>query len=268
MFSRCPKLLLCLVLLTSCKMQAIGEGKRALRVCADPNNLPFTNDRLEGFENKIATLVAKELKASVHYTWWAQRRGFFRSTLGSNRCDVVMGVPAGFDMALTTKPYYRSSYVFLSRSDRNLRIDSFDDPALRRLTIGVQLVGDDSANTPPAHALSRRGITQNVRGYTLYGDYSESNPPARIVDAVRRGDVDVALVWGPLAGYFASRQPGVLKVVPVSARSIDKTLPFVFEISVGVRKGQELLLDEIQSVLDQRQAEIREILDDYGIPRV
>ena len=124
------------------------------------------------------------------------------------------------EMLATTRPYYRSSYVFVSRADRDLGLTSFDDPRMRTLRIGVQMIGDDGANAPPAHALARRGIIANVMGYTVYGDYREANPPARIIDAVTGGDVDVAVVWGPLAGYFARQQPVPLVVTPV-APSID-----------------------------------------------
>src|SRR5207253_1835343 len=148
--------------------------------------LPFSNRRLEGFENRIGALIARELGAKVSYTWWAQRRGFFRNTLKAGLCDVVLGVPAGFEMAATTRPYYRSTYVFVTRRGRGLDVRSFDDASLRRLKIGVPLAGNDYANPPPAHALSRRGIVDNVVGYTLYGDYAAANPPARIVEAVAR----------------------------------------------------------------------------------
>jgi mxaJ protein len=117
-----------------------------------------------------ALLLARELNDEVEYAWRPQRRGFIRDTLKANRCDVVIGVPANFEMAQTTVPYYRSTYVFGYRKDSGLRITSFDDPSLRKLKIGVQIIGDDGANAPPAHALTRRGIVQNVRGYTVYGD--------------------------------------------------------------------------------------------------
>src|SRR5207237_10170955 len=187
-----------------------------LRVCADPNNLPFSNDRGQGFENRIAELVARDLHKKLEYTWWAQRRGFIRNTLKAGACDVVVGVPASFELAATTAPYYRSSYVFVYRKDKKLSVNSFDDPVLRKLKVGVQMIGDDGANTPPAHALASRGVVENVRGYTVYGDYAQPNPPARIIDAVARGDVDVAVAWGPLAGYFARRERVPLAVVPVS----------------------------------------------------
>jgi mxaJ protein len=237
-----------------------------LRFCADPNNLPFSNRRLEGFENRLAEWIAKDLGATPKFVWWAQRRGFFRNTLQAGECDVVAGVPFGFERALTTRPYYRSTYVFVRRADSVADVASLDDPRLRSLRVGVQLVGDDGVNTPPAHALTRRGIVQNVRGYTLYGDYSQPNPPARIVDAVAHGDVDVAVVWGPLAGYFSKREGVPLVLTPVSP-SIDLPfLPFVYDISVGVRRGQTELRDRIDAVLARRAGDIRALLDRYGVP--
>jgi mxaJ protein len=241
--------------------------RHVLKVCADPNNLPFSNQRGEGFENKLAELVAKDLNARVEYTWWAQRRGFFRNTLKAGECDLVVGLPSGFEMALTTTPYYRSTYVFVSRKDRDLKIDSFDDAKLRQLKIGVQMIGDDFANTPPAHALANRGIVENVRGYTVYGDYAQPNPPARIVDEVAQGKIDLAVVWGPLAGYFAKRERAALTLVPVSPQIDRPFLPFVYDISMGVRRGDQPLRDALEQIIERRHAEIEKILDDYGVPR-
>jgi mxaJ protein len=239
-----------------------------LRVCADPNNLPFSNEREQGFENRIARLVARELHSKLEYTWSAQRRGFVRNTLAAGACDVLLGVPAGFERATTTAPYYRSTYVFVWPKAKHYGIHSFDDPRLRRLRVGVQLVGDDYANTPPAHALSRRGIVQNVKGYRVQGDYSQPNPPARIVEAVANGEVDVAVVWGPLAGYFAKRQPVPLELAPVSPRVDPPGLPLTFAIAMGVRRGDTALRDSLQRVIDRRRPEIRRILDAYGVPQV
>ncbi|HEX8685816.1 MAG TPA: quinoprotein dehydrogenase-associated putative ABC transporter substrate-binding protein, partial [Pyrinomonadaceae bacterium] len=202
-----------------------------LRVCADPNNLPFSNERGEGFENKIAELLAADLHERLEYTWWAQRRGFFRNTLRAGACDVVVGVPSSFELAATTAPYYRSTYVFVYRKGRGVSVRSFDDAVLRDVRVGVQLVGDDGANTPPAHALAARGVVQNVRGYTLYGDYREEAPPARIVEAVAKRDVDVAVVWGPLAGYFAPRQRVPLEITPVAVEAEPPALRFAFDIA-------------------------------------
>jgi mxaJ protein len=239
-----------------------------LRVCADPNNLPFSNERGEGFENKIAELLAAELNERLEYTWWAQRRGFFRSTLRAGACDVVVGVPSSFELAATTAPYYRSTYVFVYRKGGGLSVRSFDDAVLREVKVGVQLVGDDGANTPPAHALAARGVIGNVRGYTLYGDYKVPNPPARIIEAVAKGEVDVAVAWGPLAGYFARRQRTPLEVVPVSPQLDLPFLPFVYDISMGVRRGDDDLRQQLDSFLDRRRPEIERILDEYRVPRV
>src|SRR3954464_8625412 len=169
-------LVVALALLAPSDGRADGQATAPLRVCADPNNLPFSNDRREGFENRIADLVARELGVPVEYTWWAQRRGFVRNTLKACDCDVLVGVPTGFDMALTTRPYYRSSYVFVTRAYRHVAVTSLDDPALRTLKVGVEMIGDDFANSPPADALSRRHIVDNVRGSSVYGDYSQANP--------------------------------------------------------------------------------------------
>src|SRR4051794_5863884 len=258
---------LALLVLASAHAPASPPHRRVLRISADPNNLPFTNQRCEGFENKIAELLAKEMDADLEYTWRAQRRGFFRETLKNGECDLVLGVPSGFERALPTSPYYRSSYVFVSRTDRDLRVRSFDDPALRPLKVGVQLIGDDGVNTPPAHALAARGIVENIVGFTVYGDYAQENPPARIVDAVANGDVDVAVVWGPLAGYFARRHRG-LTLVPVEPEVDATGLTLAFDIAMGVRQGNKELRDEIDTILARNREEIGKILDEFGVPRV
>ena len=245
-----------------------NAATRTLRVCADPNNLPFSNNRGEGFENRIAELVARDLGAKVQYTWWAQRRGFIRNTLNASKCDVVIGVPSSFELTAVTNPYYRSSYVFVTRRDRNMHVRSYDDPVLRKLRIGVQLVGDDGANTPPVHALGQRGIRGNLRGYLVYGDYRQPNPPAKIIDAVASGEVDVAIVWGPLAGYFAARQTVPLDIAPVSPQVDLPFMPQVFDISMGVRREDKALRDSLDSILDRERNAIRSILDSYNIPRV
>jgi mxaJ protein len=244
------------------------HADQVFKVCADPNNLPFSNRAQQGFENKIAQLLAKDLGKRVEYTWWAQRRGFIRNTLNAESCDVVMGVPSSFDLALVSAPYYRSTYVFVSRRDRDIGVKSFDDPALRRARIGVQLVGDDGANTPPVHALSSRGIVGNLKGYTVYGDYSQASPAAGIMNAVENGDVDVAIVWGPTAGYFAKTHHIPLRLTPVSPQIDLPFLPFVYDISLAVRRKDKALRDTLDSLLNRERPAIGKILDEYGIPRV
>jgi mxaJ protein len=239
-----------------------------LRVCADPNNLPFTNSNGEGFENKIAALLARDLGTRVEYTWFAQRRGFLRNTLAAQTCDVVIGLPVDTDAAWTTKPYYRSTYVFVTRRSRKLRIRSFDDPRLRTLRIGVELVGDDGANTPPAHALSRRGMVSNVVGFSVYGDYRANSPPSAIIAAVARGDVDVAAAWGPMAGYFAAKQPVALDVVPVQPQIDGRFLPQTFSIAMATRRRDQARHDRLEQFIEQRKGDIDRILADYHVPRV
>ncbi len=239
--------------------------EQVLRVCADPNNLPFSNDRGEGFENRIAALLARETGARLEYTWWAQRRGFLRNTLNAGACDVVMGIVAGADEVRTTRPYYRSIYVFVQRPGAHV-VRSLDDPALRRLRVGLHYVGDDQAATPPAHALAARGIVGNVTGYPLQGDYRRPNPPAAVVDAVARREIDVAIVWGPLGGYFAMRSRVRLEVVPLP-ESESGGLPFAFDIAVAVRRDDERRQREIDALLTRLAPQVSRILDDFGVPR-
>jgi len=239
-----------------------------LRVCADPNNLPFSNSKQQGFENALAQMIAHDLGRTVEYYWWPQRRGFVRATLRSDKCDVIMGVPSNYELTATTRPYYRSTYVFVTRRDRHLKIRSFDDPILKRLRIGVHEPGNDYANVPPAEALIKRGIINNIVGYSLTGDYSKPNPPAKLIDAVARGEIDVAIAWGPLAGYFAKREPVKLDIVPVSPQVDLPFLPFVFDISLGVRRGDNAMKDALDGVLERRASDIRALLGRYGVPLV
>jgi mxaJ protein len=261
-------LTLCCGIGVACERATAAPKTSELKVCSDPNNLPFSNQQQQGFENKIADLVAHDLDAKLSYTWWAQHRGFVRNSLNAHECDLLIGVPASFERTFNTVPYYRSTYVFVTRHDRHLNIRSFDDPALKRLTIGVQMIGDDFTNTPPAHALTQRGMVRNIRGYSVYGDYRQPNPPARIIDAVAHGDVDVAVAWGPLAGYFAQKAPVALDIMPVSPQIDLPFLPFVFDISMGVRRGDTALKERLNTVITRRKPEIDRILEQYGVPRV
>jgi len=237
-----------------------------LRVCADPNNLPFSNRQGQGFENKIATLVAGDLHRRLTYFWAPQRRGFVRGTLETGRCDVIIGVPAGYGRLQTTRPYYRSSYVFVARRDRALRIRSFDDVRLRALRIGIQVIGDDYANPPPAQALAARHLAGNVRGYPVYGDYSNAAPQREIVDAVAAGRVDVAVLWGPIAGYFARREPVALDVDPIAAERDESGVRFAFDIAMGMRRDDAHLRETVDGVISRRSGAIRRILEQYGVP--
>jgi mxaJ protein len=246
----------------------LGASALPLRVCADPNTLPFSNRRGEGFENRLATMLAADLHRPLRYVWLPERRGYVRRTLGAGLCDVLLGVPEHLETVLPTRPYYRSTYVFLSRADDPRVVRSLDDPLLRTLRVGVHFIGDDYQNTPPAHALARRHVVGNVVGFSLYGDYADPNPPSAIVAAVARGDIDLAIVWGPFAGYFGPRQPVKLRILPVEPPADGPSLPFTFAMALGVARRDTVLRDRLDSILVLRRPDIERLLDRYGVPRV
>jgi len=255
--------LICLVATaTACRAVPI------LRVCADPDNLPWSNDHQQGFENRIANLLATDMGMQVAYVWFPQREAFFRKTLNAGVCDVVMGVPVGMDEAATTRPYYVSSYAFLSRRDRHLRISSLDDPRLQTLKIGVHISGEQDESLPPAEALIRRGIVRNLVGYSIFGNLYETNPAADLIKATVQRQVDVAVVWGPLAGYFARQSPVALDITPITADTKNPELPMAFAIGIGVRRNDEVLLRRLDAELARRKPEIQRLLVRYGIPQV
>jgi len=177
-------------------------------------------------------------------------------------------VASNVEMLATSRPYYRSTYMFVTKADAGLNGLTLDDPRLKKLRIGVQMVGNDASNTPPAHALAARGVIGNVRGYMLYGDYDRPDPPAGIMRAVESGDVDVALVWGPLAGWFAAKSPVPLRLEPVTPWLADEQWPMQFDVSVGVANGNQKLLKQIDGVLARRSGDIRKLLADYHVPTV
>jgi quinoprotein dehydrogenase-associated probable ABC transporter substrate-binding protein len=235
-----------------------------LRVCADPDNMPLSNQKGEGFEQKIAELVAREWKAKIQYAWWPVRRGFFARALNGRYCDVAIQAPSEFDMAGVTKPYFRSGYVFVTRKDSGLDIKSLADPRLKKLKIGVNLLNSDAENTPPAMALSRYGVVGNLVGYSTF--YTDTERPEDIVNAVAKKDIDVAIVWGPIAGYFAKSSPVPLSLVPLAERDSLSDFPFRFNIGMGVRRRDRALRDSLQTVLDRKGPEIQAILKQYGVP--
>ena len=239
-----------------------------LRVCSDPNNLPYSNHEQEGFENRIAALIAKDLKMDLSYYWYPQREKFFKRTLNSGACDVVMGVPTGFDKADSTRPYYRSTFVFIARHDRDLRINSFDDPRLRALRIGVNVLGDKDDSLPPAHALTSRGIVDNLVGYSIFGNLTEANPASDLIAAVSKKDVDIAVAWGPPAGYFIRHSDVPLDITPIDQDSMHPNLPLTFDISMGVRHDDATLKDKLDTEIVRRHLEIEQILRSYGIPQL
>ncbi|HEY1960780.1 MAG TPA: quinoprotein dehydrogenase-associated putative ABC transporter substrate-binding protein, partial [Rhizomicrobium sp.] len=207
-----------------------NAAKPALRVCANPNDLPFSNAAGQGFENRLAELMARDLGETVRYTWTEEHEHFIRKTLNAGKCDVLMGVPAGFDEVDTTQPYYTSGYVFVSRADRGLALSSMRDPRLHHLKIGVHLIGDD--NTPPMEALSRQGITQNIVGYMIYRD-AQVKGRSRLIDDVAVGKIDIAAVWGPLAGYYAQQANAALAVTPITNTQGFGPVVFQYAMAMG-----------------------------------
>lgn len=234
------------------------EDPGAFRVCADTDNLPYSNNKQEGFENKIAELLAKDLGKRLEYQFWVDRFGFIRNTINAKRCDVIIGTVAGNDALLTSKPYYRSGYVFVYKKDSGLKITDWDSPDLKKVTIG--LVG----MTPPSRPLADKGLLDNARPYRLWRDLNK--PPSEMVDDVVSGKIDVAIVWGPIAGYYAKQAKVPLEIVPAPEyEAVNEHGKEYWNIALGVRKRDKERLAVIQRVLDKRQADILKIMDEYGI---
>ena len=243
-----------------------GEAVReldptAFRVCADMDNLPYSNNKQEGFENKIAELIAKDLGKRLEYQFWVDRFGFVRNTLNARRCDVMIGTVAGNDMLLTTKPYYRSGYAFVYRKDSGLKIADWDSPDLKKATIGT--VG----MTPPSRPLADKGLLNQTKPYRIYRDLTQ--PPSVLVDDVVKGEIDVAVVWGPIAGYYAKQSKVPLEVVLAPEYAQENPHGKInWNISMAVRKKDKERMAILQEVIDRRHADIMKILDEYGIPHV
>lgn len=249
------------VVLCALSGRAPADAVKELRVCGDPNNLPFSNEKLEGIENKIAEVVAKDLGMTVAYTWWPHQRGLVKRVLNTGQCDVMLGIPKGYDPVLWTKPYYRTGYVLAYRKDRKLKLRSLDDPALKTLKIGVQV------NTPPHDALGQRGIADNVVGYQLMFDsnFHAEDYPGKLVEDLIAGSIDVALVWGPIAGYFAKKKAAPLELVLLEDQP-EGGNRFAFEISMGVKKGNKELKEKLEQALARKHTEIEHILEGFGVP--
>jgi mxaJ protein len=235
-----------------------GAETKELRVCGDPDNLPFSNKKREGFENKIAEVIAKEVGAELTYYWWPHQRGLIRNTLRAEQCDVLISVPQGWEPVLWTRPYYRSGYVIVYPKAKGHKITSLDDPVLKQLKIGVYV------NSPPAEALAEKGIVKNMVGYNPL-DYQQDRP-GKIIEDLIAGEIDVAVVWGPVAGYAVKKlNASSLELIPLQDGK-DPGTPFTFEFSMGVREGNKALKAQLEEALSKRQAEIQKILEDYGVP--
>ena len=233
---------------------------RDLVVCADPDNLPFSRQDGSGFENQIAALVAQDMGARLVYRWQPLRRGVVRKTLGARLCDVLMGVPADPAGTATSIPYYRSTYVFVTRTDWGAPVSSFDDMRIRASRIGVPLIGTDNAAVPPASALARRGIVENVEGFPVYGALPVAQ---RIIDALANGQVDIAVAWGPAVAYYARRASVPIDVVPAPD---ENPLPESFAIAIGVRDDASALRDALNTALVRQASRIDAVLTAYDVP--
>lgn len=250
-----------LALVSAAALAALpGSNRTPLRVCADPDNAPFSRADQSGFENRIASLVARALDAEVRYYWWPQRRGFLRNTLDAGVCDVVVGVPAGSEGVLTTAPYYRAGYVFAYRRDHLRDLTSYDDARLARLHVGVPLVGNDLAASPPGAALARRGLTDNVIGYPPLGATSVAE---RMFAALGDGTLDVALIWEPQAAWYARRQAYDVTLAPaVDGAGV---APAAFGMAMAVRRDDVALRDALDRALGEVRPEVAAVLREFGL---
>jgi len=234
------------------------RDRTALRVCADPANVPFSNEAGEGFENKIAELIAADIGVPVQYTWFPQATGFIRNTLRARKCDIVIGIALGNEMAQNTNPYYRSAYSLVYRADSGFSFDSLGDPALKDLRLGVV------ARTPPSSLMAKYGLLGNVRPYHLFVDTRFELPGKQMVDDVANGDLDVAVLWGPIAGYFAGQHSPKLQVVALRTQPGEPNMDY--RITMGVRHNELEWKRQLNALIRKKQPEINAILHAYGVP--
>jgi len=242
----------------------IGEVRRVedpteFKVCADPDNMPYSNSKQEGFEDKIAAVLAQELGKKLSFQYAYYRQGFLRNTLNANRCDYVMSTTSDNDSMRTSVPYYRSGFVFVYRKSSGYNITDWDAPDLRKGIIGI--VGQ----SPPTRPLADHNLMENARPYRLQRDLNF--PPSQLVDDLVKGDIDVAIVWGPIAGYFAKQAAIPLVVVPIPEYE-DKNVKGKenWNISIGVRNKDKARAEELNKAIVNRQSDIDKILDEYGVP--
>ena len=240
----------------------LSAQRTPLRVCADPDYLPFSNQAREGFENKIAAAVAKALGQTLEYTWANTRsRGgfseFLSRTLDAKKCDAVMGIPYGNREELTTRPYYISSYVFVFKKSKNYDIKSMDSPILQRIKIGLE--GD----TPVEDGVKIRGMLTRATVFEVGSTSGES--PATMLDALEKGQIDVLITWEPAIGRFLNRYPGLELVGVPNARTLGAPEQYVFPMSMGVRQGDEALKQRLEQVIVGHQTELTAILTQYGV---
>lgn len=232
-----------------------------LRVCADPANMPFSNDKGEGFENKIADLIGNALKIPVTYTWFPQATGFIRNTLGAKKCDIVMGYAEGDELVLNTNHYYSSGYVLIVRQDSDLAsVESLEDPRLKDKSIGV------IAGTPPATNLAVYGLLGKVRPFQLMVDRRFFSPAEEMIDQIASGELDTGILWGPIGGYYAKQSKTPLKVIPLVKERQGPRM--IYRITMGVRQSDANWKRELNRIISEHQGEIDAILASYGVPIV
>jgi mxaJ protein len=244
----------------------IGEIRRVddgteFKVCADPDNMPFSNSKQEGFEDRIAEVLAKDLGKKLTYTYAYNRQGFYRNTINAMRCDVIISTTSDNDALRTSKPYYRSGHVFVWRKDSNFNIADWNSPDLKKGVIGVV---DHSPATIP---MNDHNLIGNARPYRIQRDLNL--PPSFMIDDLAKGDIDVAIAWGPIGGYFAkqSKVPMVTALIP-EYNNVNLKGKEYWNISVAVRKKDKERMEMINAALGRNKAKIDKILDDYGIPHV
>ena len=250
-------------------------GAATLRVCADPNNFPFSDRAGEGFENKIAALTAQALGEGLSYTWSRQDHDFFRRTLDAGTCDAVMSVPNQLESVERTQPYYESSYVFVSRADRDLDISSIKDKRLKQVKIGIELIDPQGFTTPPGQMLAERGIVANAVGYPIYDIKRLGDGRARMIADVAKGKLGLAAICGPGAGYFVRHSAVPLQMLPIgdteefSTHKVKfKLFALQYDIAMAVRKGDDARRAMLDRVIAEHKPQITDILKSFGVPLV
>ena len=232
---------------------------KVLRVCADPRNLPFSNEKGEGFENKLAEFFATKLQKKIDYMYFPQATGFVRMTLGAHRCDVIMGFPQGDDLVQGTNPYYRTAYALVSKPNSGLDdVTTLEDARLKGKHIGIV------AGTPPATNMAVNGLMTSAKPYPLMIDTRVDSSAEAMINDLNKGDIDAAILWGPMAGFYAKKASPPLHVTPLVK---EKTGPqLVYRIGMGVRRADQNWKRLLNRLIQENQPEINKILSDYGLP--
>lgn len=234
-------------------------NRQQLRVCADPADLPFSNQKREGFENKIAEVIAKELGVPVVYTWFPKATGFVRMTLFAKRCDLIIGWGQGDDMVLNTNAIYRSVSALVYKPGSDLEgVETLADPRLKGKKIG--LVQNDPGGTLAA----QYGLAANMKGYPQMVDRRFFNPAEEMMNDIRSGEIDAGIYWGPIAGYWATRGGEKLKVVPLVKDALAHRISF--RVTMGVREGDDAWKRQLNEIIGRHQGDFDQILLDYGVP--